>query len=320
MKGESSVPLTVKDILEKTFKRSFKGYDEDEVDKFLDQIIDEFKALQAEIASLKDGVAQAREQISAAKEQAGKVKHTEETIMKTLVSAQKTSERLIGEATRKAELIISSAESTAKNRVSQTTRELAEAQARLDELKGCAQGFAANFANMVNAQAAYFEKTYRSYFGQDTAPLGGINTDALEKIDRDIAQTLQEINALPDASGAAGDVYAEGPVEGPEPPVAQPEGAPPAAQREGMSEDGYMELYEINKALSELENSAFGDGEAAASGQGRTPGAGMSAINDVYGDFSWLYETGEKPEEPGTGLKDPKEQEELKSLIDEILE
>ena len=92
MKGEISVPLTVKDILEKTFKRSFKGYDEDEVDKFLDQIIDEFKALQGEITALKD-------ELSVAKEQVGKVKQTEDTIMKTLISAQKTSERLeIGRA------------------------------------------------------------------------------------------------------------------------------------------------------------------------------------------------------------------------------
>lgn len=47
------MPLTEKDILEKTFKRSFKGYNENEVDKFLDKIIDEFRALSKENASLK---------------------------------------------------------------------------------------------------------------------------------------------------------------------------------------------------------------------------------------------------------------------------
>ena len=76
-----SVPLTVKDILEKTFKRSFKGYDEDEVDRFLDQIIDEFKELQDENAALKSELATLREQ-------ARKVKEAEDTIMNTLVSAQ----------------------------------------------------------------------------------------------------------------------------------------------------------------------------------------------------------------------------------------
>ncbi len=182
------MPLTVKDILEKTFKKSFKGYDEDEVDKFLDLIIDEFKAIQTETAAIKD-------ELETAKEQLLKVKNTEETIMKTLVSAQKSSERIISEATHKAELIISSAESTAKSRAEQTTRDLSEAQNRLEELKACAQGFASNFANMVNAQAAYFEQTYQSYFEKDAAPLGGINTDALDKIDRNIAQSLKEIEA-----------------------------------------------------------------------------------------------------------------------------
>ena len=99
------MPLTVKDILEKTFKRSFKGYDEDEVDKFLDQIIDEFKELQNDNAAMKNELATLREQ-------ARKVKEAEDTIMNTLVSAQKSAERIINDATRKAELVISSAEST----------------------------------------------------------------------------------------------------------------------------------------------------------------------------------------------------------------
>ena len=61
------MPLTVKDILEKTFKRSFKGYDEDEVDKFLDQIIDEFKLLQNDVAALKSELADAKEHLDKVK-------------------------------------------------------------------------------------------------------------------------------------------------------------------------------------------------------------------------------------------------------------
>lgn len=50
------MPLTAKDILQKTFKQSFKGYNQDEVDTFLDQIIEEFKVLQNENASLKEAL------------------------------------------------------------------------------------------------------------------------------------------------------------------------------------------------------------------------------------------------------------------------
>ena len=312
------MPLTVKDILEKTFKRSFKGYDEDEVDKFLDQIIDEYKSLQGEIASLKD-------ELAAAKEQVGKVKHTEETIMKTLVSAQKTSERIIGEATHKAELMISSAESTAKNRLSQYKRELAEGQNRLDELKACAQGFASSYANMVNEQAAYFEKTYRSYFGQDFAPLGGINTDALEKLDKDLAESLKDMGVDTDESRNVLESYNETPItqaagEEPEAPVLGIEPDAPAGQpgepvRLSPGEDGYMELYEINKALDEIEK-----GMASQEGTPADKQSAEGGPDNTYGEYSWLYDAEDQPDATGPVFKDQKEEEEFKSLIDEIIE
>ncbi len=274
------MPLTVKDILEKTFKRSFKGYDEDEVDKFLDQVIDEFKAMQSEIASLKDELVTARENV-------GKVKHSEETIMNTLISAQKTSEHMINEAKRKAEVIISSAEATARQKNQQTLRELEESKARIDELRSCAQGFAASFANMINSQAAYFEKTYRSYFGQDVATLGGINTDALEKIDKEIARSLEEMG-VPEKT----DISSQ----------PKPEDTSDAEKAD------YMELFEINKKLSDIEDADYKpEGEAAEP-------------NKSYGDYSWLYKSDEPKKDEDVAILEPKDKEELKSLIEEIIE
>lgn len=275
------MPLTVKDILEKTFKRSFKGYDEDEVDKFLDQIIDEFKALQSELASVKD-------ELTTVRENAGKVKHSEETIMNTLVSAQKTSEHIVNDAKRKAEMIISSAEATARQKSEQTMRDLEEARSKIDELKSCAQGFAASFANMVNTQAAYFEKTYRSYFGQDFAPLGGINMDALEKIDKDIARSLEDMTVSEE--GAESEPQSANDVNGAD------------------DKDGYMELFEINKKLSDIENVDF------------TPESENEPEAKPYGDYSWIYESDGPPPDEETAILEPKDKEELKSLIEEIIE
>jgi cell division initiation protein len=39
------VPLTPMDIHNKEFSRSFRGYKEDEVDQFLDNIVDDFEKL-----------------------------------------------------------------------------------------------------------------------------------------------------------------------------------------------------------------------------------------------------------------------------------
>lgn len=319
------MPLTVKDILEKTFKRSFKGYDEDEVDRFLDQIIDEFKELQNENAALKSELATLREQ-------ARKVKEAEDTIMNTLVSAQKSAERIINDATRKAELVISSAEATARQRADQATQELREAEAKLQELKACAQGFATSFANMVNAQAAHFEKTFRSYFGQEDTPLGGINTEALSRINKDLSESLMDLpqESEPEAEPAAETAPAD----------SAPEEAPPAesdmpSEAAAADSDGFMELFEINKMLGELESGTFSPAvdadkpvDSAAKLPDDLPGEPVDADQPVsrslgskpkYDDYSWIYEN-EKANDFSVTFKNSKEKDDLKSLIDEIID
>src|SRR5699024_4756060 len=47
------VQLTVNDILEKEFKKSMRGYNEEEVDAFLDIVIQDYEALFQEIDKLK---------------------------------------------------------------------------------------------------------------------------------------------------------------------------------------------------------------------------------------------------------------------------
>ena len=319
-----SVPLTVKDILEKTFKRSFKGYDEDEVDRFLDQIIDEFKELQNENAALKSELATLREQ-------ARKVKEAEDTIMNTLVSAQKSAERIINDATRKAELVISSAEATARQRAEQAEQELKEAEAKLQELKACAQGFATSFANMVNAQAAHFEKTFRSYFGQEEAPFGGINTEALSRIDKDLSESLMDLPQESEPEPAAETAPADSaPEEG---PAAESDKPSEAAAADA---DGFMELFEINKMLGELESGTFSPAVAAdkpVESAAKLPGgdqpeepvdaaqplSGNLGSKPKYDDYSWIYEN-EEANDFSVAFKDPKEKDNLKSLIDEIID
>ncbi len=308
------MPLTAKDIFEKTFKRSFKGYDEYEVDNFLDQIIDEFKALTEENESLK-------EEVAAAVDKVKKIKHGEETIMNTLVSAQKTAERIINEATLKAELIISSAQSTAKERADQTTKELAQSQNRLEELRTCAKGFAANFVNMINAQAAYFEKTYLSYFGQDSDPFGGINVEALERIDKDLAKSFGEMGAVIETE-TKGDVEPEntsdtefanepadiGYIQPQSAPGGEADGEDKFSQPADVDTGGYMEFNEINKALTEIENADFSDEQKEETQQPPQSEA----------DFSWIYDADKAPE--ASVADDSKKENELKTLIDEILE
>ena len=127
--------------------------------------------------------------------------------MNTLVSAQKSSERLLREAARKAELLIDNAENTAKQKTEQTTKDLVEMERKLAAIKQSAKNFAISFSEMMNAQAVTFEKTYQSYFGDmDAYSSNGINVEALEKLNSSIAG---DIGKLVGAAEKQGELFEE---------------------------------------------------------------------------------------------------------------
>lgn len=55
------IRLTPNDIHDKVFNRKFRGYDEDQVNEFLDMIIVDYIAFERQIKDLKEKVAQLSE-------------------------------------------------------------------------------------------------------------------------------------------------------------------------------------------------------------------------------------------------------------------
>ena len=83
--------LTPLDIHDKEFKRSFRGYDEDEIDDFLDRVVNDYEKLFRENDDLKERLARA----SKDNEEYQKM---ERGLRDTLLLAQKTSEEIVGKA------------------------------------------------------------------------------------------------------------------------------------------------------------------------------------------------------------------------------
>ncbi len=77
--------LTPLDIRHKEFKRGMRGYSDVEVDEFLDNVADEFERVFKENIELS-------ERLEAMQEQISHYRNIEETLQKTLVSAQQTAE------------------------------------------------------------------------------------------------------------------------------------------------------------------------------------------------------------------------------------
>lgn len=65
----NKVKLTAKDILEKEFKTSMRGYKQEEVDQFLDLIIKDYEAFQSELEELKLENARLKKQLEETKRQ-----------------------------------------------------------------------------------------------------------------------------------------------------------------------------------------------------------------------------------------------------------
>src|SRR5690554_51901 len=99
--------LTPLDIQNKEFKKGIRGYKEDEVDEFLDEIMINYEKLFKENAELKDKIENAQQQVE-------QYKNIENTLKNTLVVAQNTAEEVKSSAQKKSQLIIEEAEIKAK--------------------------------------------------------------------------------------------------------------------------------------------------------------------------------------------------------------
>lgn len=61
--NQQDIRFTAKEILEKDFKTSMRGYNPDEVDKFLDAIIQDYEAFQNKVAGLEQENAQLKREV-----------------------------------------------------------------------------------------------------------------------------------------------------------------------------------------------------------------------------------------------------------------
>lgn len=101
------------DIHNKEFKKSMRGYDAEEVDEFLDEIIVDFEKMQREIEILKKQVDNYNENISTYREK-------EISLNNALVSVQRFADQMKRDAEAKADEIISGAQVEAEKIIGDT--------------------------------------------------------------------------------------------------------------------------------------------------------------------------------------------------------
>ena len=95
--------ITPLDITQKHFRRSFRGYDPEEVEAFLSLVAVEFEALVKDVNALREAGQRKDDELA-------EHRSRERTLQETLVTAQRASEDIRDAARKEAEITISDAE------------------------------------------------------------------------------------------------------------------------------------------------------------------------------------------------------------------
>ncbi len=144
------MPLTPLDIHNKEFARGFRGYDEDDVNEFLDQIIKDYETVIREKKELKDQVDQLNEKLN-------HFSNIETTLNKSILVAQETAEEVKENAKKESKLIIKEAEKNADRIINEALHKSRKIALEVEELKKQAKVFRTRLKMLVEAQLDLLE-------------------------------------------------------------------------------------------------------------------------------------------------------------------
>lgn len=149
--------LTPSDVEQKTFSTALRGYDLDEVDDFLDEVVATIKELNEQLAAAEKAPA------PVPVDQAAQADIPDESAVgRALVAAQETADQIVAEARLKAEQIIEDADTEAETLQSEKQRKKAEAEAEIAELSEHVAGVRAQLAVLATAVADRLDEMDRS--------------------------------------------------------------------------------------------------------------------------------------------------------------
>jgi cell division initiation protein len=139
------VPLTPLDIHNKEFNKGFRGYDEDEVNEFLDQVIKDYEMIIREKKELESRVTELTEKL-------GHFTNIEETLNKSIIIAQEAGEDVKRNAQKESKLIIKEAEKNADRIINESLSKSRKIAMEIEELKKQSKVFRTRFQMLIEAQ------------------------------------------------------------------------------------------------------------------------------------------------------------------------
>jgi cell division initiation protein len=146
--------LTPLDVQHKEFKKSIQGYAREEVDQFLDDIIEQLEADIEERTRLETLVGELQEKVS-------HFKALEDSLRSTLVLAQRTADELKASAHKEVDLIKQRAKLDVEEELKNVRQQIIEAKAELQRVNDKTVAAKHDLRNFLNRQLDLLDETQR---------------------------------------------------------------------------------------------------------------------------------------------------------------
>lgn len=148
--------LTPMEISNKEFKKALRGYSTEEVDEFLDRVVEEYEALFKENSQLKDKLDNTIEKLN-------HYTQIENTIQNTLILAQDTAEQSKRSAQEEADRIIRKSNDTAQKILDKAHNDVLQINDDYDKTKQEFSKFRAKFRNFMSFQMETFDDLEKDF-------------------------------------------------------------------------------------------------------------------------------------------------------------
>lgn len=148
--GRAKMTLTPLDIQNKEFHKGLRGYNTDEVDAFMEKVLQSYEKVYRENQELKQEHDKMFQELH-------RYRQLEETLNNTLITAQKAAEDLKVNAEKEAELIIREAQVKAQELLTRSSREVEQLQREYQSLQSEIAAFKARVSSLLRAQLEILE-------------------------------------------------------------------------------------------------------------------------------------------------------------------
>lgn len=139
------MPITPNDIRNKEFRKGVRGYQTEEVEKFLDTISKEFEVLYTENFELRENVQRFEQELK-------QYKQLEGTLQQTMVLAQQTAEEVKQSARHEAELMLKAAEQEKAQQLLAAQKKINEINEEIEDLLKRRELIRTQLKSFLNAQ------------------------------------------------------------------------------------------------------------------------------------------------------------------------